>query len=69
MVVVEVTARDQETAAAPVRSTPKCIGQFTPLIVSNPSALTNREQYDMWSRPRTSMETRSPMVWKQGHQE
>jgi len=46
VVVVEVTARDQETAAAPVRSTPSALGNSPPLIVSNPSALTNREQYE-----------------------
>lgn len=46
VVVVEVTARDQETAAAPVRSAPSALGNSPPLIVSNPAALTNREQYE-----------------------
>lgn len=45
VVVVEVTARDQEAAAAPVRSAPSALGNSPPLIVSNPPALTNREQY------------------------
>lgn len=46
VVVVEVTARDQDTAAAPVRSAPSALGNSPPLIVSNPAALTNREQYE-----------------------
>ena len=46
VVVVEVTARDQETAAAPVRSAPSALGNSPPLIVSNPSALTNQGQYE-----------------------
>ena len=46
VVVVEVTARDQDAAAAPVRSTPSALGNSPPLIVSNPAALTNREQYE-----------------------
>lgn len=46
VVVVEVTARDQEAAAAPVRSAPSALGNSPPLIVSNPPALTNREQYE-----------------------
>lgn len=46
VVVVEVTARDQEAAAAPVRSAPSALGNSPPLFVSTPVALTNREQYD-----------------------
>lgn len=46
VVVVEVTARDQDTAAAPVRSAPNALGNSPPLIVSSPAALTNREQYE-----------------------
>ncbi len=46
VVVVEVTARDQDAAAAPVRSTPSALGNSPPLIVSNPAALTNRELYE-----------------------
>ncbi len=46
VVVVEVTARDQEAAAAPVRSAPSALGNSPPLFVSNPAALTNREQYE-----------------------
>ena len=45
-IVVEVTARDQDTATAPVRSAPSALGNSPPLIVSNPAALTNREQYE-----------------------
>lgn len=46
VVVVEVTARDQDTAAAPVRSAPSALGNSPPLIVSDPASLTNREQYE-----------------------
>ena len=46
VVVVEVIARDQDAAAAPVRSAPSALGNSPPLIVSNPAALTNREQYE-----------------------
>jgi hypothetical protein len=46
IVVVEVIARDQDAAAAPVRSAPSALGNSPPLIVSNPAALTNREQYE-----------------------
>lgn len=46
VVVVEVTARDHDMAAAPVRSAPSALGNSPPLIVSSPAALTNREQYE-----------------------
>ncbi|MGC3973255.1 MAG: Ig domain-containing protein [Nitrospira sp.] len=46
VVVVEVTARDQDAVTAPVRSAPSALGNSPPLIVSNPAALTNREQYE-----------------------
>ncbi len=46
VVVVEVIARDQDAAAAPVRSAPSALGNSPPLIVSNPAALMNREQYE-----------------------
>jgi hypothetical protein len=46
IVVVEVIARDQDTAAMPVRSTPSALGNSPPQIVSAPAALTNREQYE-----------------------
>ena len=46
VVVVEVTARDQDAAAAPVRSAPSALGNSPPLIVSDPASLTNREQYE-----------------------
>ncbi len=46
VVVVEVIARDQDAAAAPVRSVPSALGNSPPLIVSNPAALTNRDQYE-----------------------
>lgn len=46
VVVVEVIARDQDATAAPVRSAPSALGNSPPLIVSNPAALTNRDQYE-----------------------
>ncbi len=46
VVVVEVIARDQDAAAAPVRSAPSALGNSPPMIVSNPAALTNRDQYE-----------------------
>jgi hypothetical protein len=46
VVVVEVTARDQDAAAAPVRSAPSALGNSPPLIVSSPAALTSKEQYE-----------------------
>ena len=46
IVVVEVIARDQDTAAMPVRSTPSALGNSPPQIVSAPAVITNREQYE-----------------------
>lgn len=46
VVVVEVIARDQEAAAAPVRSAPSALGNSPPLITSAPAPLTNRELYE-----------------------
>lgn len=46
VLVVEVIARDQDATAVPVRSAPSALGNSPPLIVSNPAALTNREQYE-----------------------
>lgn len=46
IVAVEVIARDRDTAAMPVRATPIVLGNSPPEIVSNPAALTNREQYE-----------------------
>lgn len=46
VVVVEVIARDQDATAAPVRSAPSALGNSPPMIVSNPAALTNRDQYE-----------------------
>ncbi|WHZ16732.1 MAG: EF hand domain/PKD domain protein [Nitrospira sp.] len=46
IVAVEVIARDQDAAALPVRATPIVLGNSPPQILSSPSALTNREQYE-----------------------
>lgn len=46
MVTVEVVARDQDEAASPVRATPIVLGNSPPQILSNPPALTSREQYE-----------------------
>jgi hypothetical protein len=46
IVAVEVIAHDRDTAAMPVRATPIVLGNSPPQIVSNPAALTNREQYE-----------------------
>lgn len=46
VVMVEVVARDQEAAAAPVRSAPSALGNSPPLITSAPAPLTNRELYE-----------------------
>lgn len=46
VVVVEVVARDQDAAAAPVRSAPSALGNSPPLITSAPASLTNRELYE-----------------------
>jgi hypothetical protein len=46
VIVVEVIARDQDAAAAPVRSAPSALGNSPPLIVSSPVPLTNREVYE-----------------------
>lgn len=46
IVAVEVIARDQDTAAMPVRATPIVLGNSPPQIVSSPATLTNREQYE-----------------------
>lgn len=46
VIVVEVIARDQDAAAAPVRSAPSALGNSPPLIVSDPVPLTNRELYE-----------------------
>lgn len=46
IVAVEVVARDQDTTAPPARSVPIVLGNSPPQILSNPAALTNREQYE-----------------------
>lgn len=46
IVAVEVIARDQDAAALPVRAAPIVLGNSPPQILSSPSALTNREQYE-----------------------
>jgi hypothetical protein len=46
IVAVEVIARDQDAAALPVRATPIILGNSPPQILSSPSALTNKEQYE-----------------------
>jgi hypothetical protein len=46
IVAVEVVVRDQDAAALPVRATPIVLGNSPPQILSSPSALTNREQYE-----------------------
>jgi hypothetical protein len=46
IVGVEVIARDQEAPSLAVRATPIVLGNSPPEITSNPTALSNREQYD-----------------------
>ena len=44
--MVEVTARDHEAFASPVRSVPIVLGNSPPRIISSPAALTNKERYE-----------------------
>ncbi len=46
IVAVEVVARDQDSAAPPARSVPIVLGNSPPQILSNPAALTDKEQYE-----------------------
>ena len=51
VVVVEVIAAGSGMQQLHGPVGPNALGNSPPLIVSNP-ALTNREQYGMWSRPK-----------------